>query len=177
MKISQNGWPVLEVDSKRLHKWIIPAKNGRTHFVERNGSAGFLLAYLALWFAEVIEPLKGKIWDEWGHAYRPIRGQNSGFSNHASGTAEDFNAIEHPLARTGTYKRKQYRQIHRFLRGRLKGSVRWGADYNGRKDEMHFEIVQSLGFCERRARFLMKYTWRGRRIIKANPSQKKIINS
>lgn len=177
MITSQNGYPVYQKGSPRLHKWIVPARNGETHFVEREGAAGFLIAYLALWFAEVIEPLKGKIWDEWGHAYRPVRGETTGFSNHASGTAADFNAIEHPLGQVSTYKPWQYKKIHAILRGRLRGCIRWGADYKGRKDEMHFEIVQSLAYCERRAKFLLKYTPRGRRIIRANPGQKKVIYS
>lgn len=178
MATAQNGWPVIfQRESPRLHKWIIPAKTGETYFVFRNGSAGFLLAFLALWFAERIEPLKGKIWDEWGWAVRPIRNQTSGYSNHAPGTAGDFNATEHPLGKVSTYKKWQYARIRRFLRRRLKGAIRWGADYNGRKDEMHFEIVQDLAYCEKLARWLMKYTVRGRRLIKANPTQKKVIMS
>jgi len=177
MATCQNGWPVLQPDSPYLHKWIIPAKNGQTHFINRRGSAGFLLAFLALWFSEVIEDLTGKVWDEWGYALRPIRGQTTGYSNHAGGTADDFNAAEHPLGRVSTYKQWQYDKIHRFLRRRLKGAIRWGADYNGRKDEMHFEIVQDLAYCEKLARWLMKWTRRGRRLIKANPSQKAVILS
>jgi hypothetical protein len=172
---AQNGWPVLESGSPKLHRWVIPARNGTIELTLRNGAAGFLLAFLALWFSEVIEQLKGKILDDWGYAYRPIRGQSTGFSNHAAGCAEDFNSLEHPLGKVGTYRPWQYDRIHRILRGRLKGTIRWGADYNARKDEMHFEIVQSLEFCQRRARWLMRYTLRGRRLIRANPTQKPLI--
>lgn len=174
---AQNGWPVLQTDSPKLYTWVIPAKNGLIKLRLRNGSAGFLLAFLALWFAEVIEALKGKVLDDWGYALRPVRGQTTGYSNHAAGCAVDCNSLEHPLGKVSTYKQWQYDRLHRFLRRRMKGAIRWGADYNGRKDEMHFEIVQSLPFCEKLARLLMRYTWRGRRLIKANPTQKTVIRS
>lgn len=177
MITSQNGWPALKSDSTQIHRWTIPAKNGVIYLNLRQGAAGFLLAFLALWFSETIEGLKGKVADDWGYAWRPIRGQTSGLSNHASATAEDFNSMQHPLGVVKSYEPWQYIKIHNFLHKRMKGAIRWGADYNGRKDEMHFEIVQSLAYCERLAKFLMTYTIRGRRLLKANPGQKLIILS
>lgn len=173
MATSQNGWPVLEAGSSKLHTWVIPAKTGQVRITLRNGSAGFVLAHFLLWFAETVQPLAGKVVDDWGFAVRPIRGQSSGYSNHASGTAADANAMEHPLGRVGTFLRTRVVAIHARLRF-YKGAIRWGGDYQGRKDEMHFEIVQSLPYCEKLARRLMK-TPRGRRILKANPDQRAVI--
>ena len=77
----------------------------------------------------------------WGYAYRKIRG-SAALSNHASGTAIDLNAPAHPLGEKGTFTAKQVTAIRRILTF-CDGVVRWGGDFHGRKDEMHFEIVQS----------------------------------
>lgn len=176
MATSQNGWPALSSDSNKLYTWNIPTRKGVVRVRMRNGSAGFLLAFLISWFASVIEPVLGKVLDDWGFAYRPIR-DASDLSNHASGTAADINSAKHVLGRRGTFAAWQVRRIHRFLLRRMKGCIRWGGDYQRRADEMHFEIVQTMELVEKRARFLMRYTLRGQRLIKANPTQKKVILS
>lgn len=174
MSTSQNGWPALDSDSSKLHKWVIPGAD--RHFVMRNGSAGFLLAHLILWFHERVHKLneQGSPWDEWAYAYRPVRGSSYSLSNHASGTAVDLNATRYPL---GTTNMLSWRKLR--IRGRLawyRGTIRWGGNYEGRKDEMHFEINKNLTRCEKRARRLMK-TSRGKRILQANPSQRAVILS
>lgn len=175
MNTSQNGWPLLANDSAELHTWVIPARNGEFKLRLRNGSAGFLLAHLLLWYSETIESLKGKTVDDWGYAYRPIRGTTTGWSNHASGTAADANATQHPLGLRGTFAPWQYLKI----RARLliyAGCIRWGGDYVNRADEMHFELNKPMADVERRARRLMDTT-RGRRILHANPGQREVILS
>lgn len=173
MANSQNGYPALQANSSKLHKWVIPGAD--RYFLLRNGSAGFLLAHLALWYHEKIQRLnlKGDPWDEWGYAYRAIRDAHD-LSNHASGTAEDLNSSRYPLGRH-VIKHWRKLRIHAHLR-LYKRAVRWGGDYNSRLDEMHFEINKPLPFVERVARRLMK-TRRGKRILEANPSQKKVILS
>lgn len=175
---------MLAADSPLLHTWTIPARTGVAKIRLRNGSAGYVLAHFLLWLAETIEPLAGKVLDDWGYAYRPIRGQSSGYSNHASGTAADANATRHVLGRTGTFaykvkiKGKSLTAAAR-IRSRLVfygGVIRWGGDYHGRKDEMHFEIVKPLAVTEKLARRLMK-TPRGKRLLAANPGQKAVILS
>jgi hypothetical protein len=99
-------------------------------------------------------------------------------SNHASATAMDLNALKHPLGkvRTGVFKRPTKQDaVHAKLRS-MHGVIRWGGDYHGRKDEMHWEIVQNITVCEREAKRLMK-TPRGRRVLAANPGQKAVIKS
>lgn len=172
MSTSQNGWPVLSSGSSLLHKWVVPG-TGR-HFVLRNGSAGFLLMHLVLWYHEKVQSISGGVWDEWGYAFRSIRGQSSGYSNHASGTAIDVNATQYPL---GLRRMLSWRALR--IRARLalyQGCIRWGGDYSGRKDEMHFEINRYLSTCERVAKRLMN-TKRGKRILEANPSQRAVILS
>lgn len=176
---SQNGYEGLQSGSAKLHKWLIPGTN--RYFVLRNGSAGFLLAHFILWFHQTIEPLnkKGEVWDEWAYAFRAVRNA-SDLSNHASGTAVDLNATKHPLGVSGTFGYRINGKLASVrIRLRLllyKGCIRWGGDYEGRKDEMHFEINRPLHICERVARRLMK-TKRGKRILEVNPEQRKVINS
>ncbi|MCW2758045.1 MAG: hypothetical protein JWO46_1791 [Nocardioidaceae bacterium] len=176
MTRSQNGWSVCkDAGSQYLHVWLIPARNGNFSLRIRRGPGGLLLAHLALWYAETVEKVAGKVLDDWGYAYRPIRGQSTGYSNHASGTAIDLNATKHPLAKVGTFGRGQIPS----LRGRLRwalygGAIRWGGDYHGRKDEMHFELVKPVKTVRPLARALAK-TPRGRRLLAVNPSQKEFL--
>lgn len=174
MSTSQNGWPALAADSPKLHTWKIPGA-GRIRL--RNGSAGFLLAHLALWFDQRIEDVDNPVLlDDWGYAFRPVRGYTTTLSNHASGTAMDLNATRHPLGKAGTFDRADRTLITRRVRRFFGHTIRWGGTYTGRKDEMHFEIIADLDDVERLARRLMD-TPRGRRILDANPGQRAVILS
>jgi hypothetical protein len=84
MSTSQNSWPALAADSPLLHTWVIPGSGDDTHLKMRNGSAGFLLAHLALCFDGKVEVLDEPVLDDWGYAYRPVRGYSSTLSNHAA---------------------------------------------------------------------------------------------
>lgn len=173
MATSQNGWPALARTSSKLYTWRIPTPKGETRLTMRQGSAGFLLAHMALWFSEQVEPTKGKILDDWGYAPRKVRGSLLAVSNHASGTAFDVNATRHVLGKRGTFTPEQTAKI----RARLKvyrGAIVWGGDFRRRADEMHFELGRDLAACERIARDLMD-TDRGRRILAANPTQRAVI--
>ena len=102
----------------------------------RKGDVATVLSYVANRFHSEVEPLK---WPgNWGYAERKIRGGSS-LSNHASGTAIDLNAPAHDLGARGTFSAKQVRALRR-IRNDCGGVIRWGGDYRGRKDEMHFEI-------------------------------------
>jgi D-alanyl-D-alanine carboxypeptidase len=176
MATSQNGWPALAGDSSKLYTWLVPAKNGHFKIRLRNGSAGFLLVHWLLWFSERVEDLTGGQLDDWGYAYRPIRGDETGLSNHSSGTAVDMNATRHPLGAVNTFKLWQRIRIRARLKAPFYGTLRWGGDYRNRKDEMHVEINAPLDRVEKRARRLMK-TDRGQRVLNANPSQRRVILS
>lgn len=127
---SQNGWSAV-TSSKGLadFPWI----TGRV----LPGPVLVVFTYLAERFNAEVEPIVRA--HSWGWAYRAIRGAVT-VSNHASATALDFNAPRHVLGRRGTFTPDQVAAIRRILRD-CGGVVRWGGDYSGRADEMHFEIV------------------------------------
>lgn len=137
---SQNGWSVITTGQTR--EWIIPDTGRRLR--TRPGPAGFVLAHLALWFHETIERIDIGTLDDWGYAYRPIRGTTTTWSNHASGTAIDLNAQSHPLGVRNTFTGDQATAIRERLAGRYDQVIRWGGDYTLRADEMHFEIAADL---------------------------------
>lgn len=78
----------------------------------------------------------------WGYEYRANVNNPSTLSCHSSGTAIDYNAPNHPNGARGTWSTAQQIAIRRWLI-ELGGVVRWGFDFTGTKDEMHFEIIGS----------------------------------
>ena len=133
MSTSQNGWSGIESGSdERLVR--IPKIIGRV----RGGDVAVILADLVDQFDAHVEDVDLGA-DDWGHAYRDVR-EGASLSNHASGTAIDLNATRHPLGKVGTFTPTQVAALRKIL-ARYGGVVRWGGDYSGRKDEMHFEIV------------------------------------
>lgn len=130
MAVSQNGYRAN--DRSLIASYKVPG--GKISM--RRGDVATVLSYVANRFHSEVEPLK---WPgNWGYAERKIRGGSS-LSNHASGTAIDLNAPAHYLGARGTFSAKQVRAIRRILND-CGGVIRWGGDYRGRKDEMHFEI-------------------------------------
>lgn len=155
MRYSQNGWTVYE-SSAGL--WPFQWVTGRV----RGGSVFTVLDYLAKRFNDEVEPIDRR--SSWGYANRAVRGSRS-TSNHASGTAVDFNAPAHPLGKRGTFTASQRAAIRRILND-LDGCVRWGGDYSGRADEMHFEINASESDVSRVAARIL-----GGAIEVSNPEQ------
>lgn len=133
---SQNGWPANDVTRTQSYK--VQGTNRALRLVK--GNAGLLLSLVAAWVHKNVEPIEpDKVADDWGYAERNIRGSSTTLSNHASGTALDYNATQHPLGVAGTWSASQREAINGML-GKLAGTVRWGDNYSGRKDGMHFEI-------------------------------------
>jgi hypothetical protein len=148
---SQNGYPAN--DPSLVAKQPVPGT--KVDVTVKRGDAGYLLLHLASWFdlhVEDIDNARGAL-DDWGYAERPIRGSATEISNHASGTAIDLNATKHPLGKRGTFTRAQTKAIRAQLK-EYDGCIRWGGDYSGRADEMHFEIVRPLAACSTVARKL-----------------------
>lgn len=141
---SQNGMKVLPSDSKGLHTWTIPLKGGTLKIKLRAGYRGFILACLIIWWDRHIEPVHQKQLDDWGHAVRPIRGQRSGYSNHASGTAEDINATKHPrgVPAKRTFSVKQL-TLMKAMQKRSKGAIEFGAFWTKIPDGMHIELTDA----------------------------------
>jgi hypothetical protein len=140
MPRSQNGYVANDITLTEVR--VIPGTSRSIRL--RKGSCGWMLRDFAAWFDKNIESIDndGEL-DDWGYAERPIRGGEE-LSNHASGTAMDLNAPEHPLGVRGTFTPAQTEKIRARLR-LYQGCIRWGGDYVNRADEMHFEIVQPQG--------------------------------
>jgi len=178
MATSSNGWLVLDGDTTgkppRLRNWVLPGVDRKLK--ARDGSAGFLLAHIALWFDEEIERLDVGTYDDRGWAARNVRG-SSFISNHASGTAIDLNATQHPMgvATSKTFSKAEIDEIHKRLK-LYEGCIRWGGDYKNRPDGMHFELNKGMAAVEKRARELSTTT-RGKKILDKNPGAKDLIFS
>lgn len=131
MARSQNGYSANDVNLTTS----ISVPGGKIRV--RKGSVAIIMQYIAEQFHSNVEALK---WPgNWGYAERPIRGSSTTLSNHSSGTAIDLNAPRHPLGKRGTFSSTQVKEIRKILKA-CEGVIRWGGDYNSRKDEMHFEI-------------------------------------
>lgn len=132
---SQNGWPA---SSSPGTIGVRPFVVGGASFPGgvKSGDVATVLRYVAEQFHVRVEPLHAG-WC-WGYANRSIRGSGT-TSNHASATAIDCNAPDHPLGKRGTFSAAQVKEIRAIL-AEVDGVVRWGGDYGGRADEMHFEI-------------------------------------
>lgn len=144
MLTSQNGFSAN--DRSVIASFTIPRTQQKISL--RKGDTSVILLDVLGWIHLNIEPLDVGIFDDWGYAERLIRGSSTELSNHASGTAADANATQHPLGVTGTWTATEKQLIH----GRLalyEGCVRWGEDYDGRLDGMHFEIDRGAADCKR----------------------------
>lgn len=139
MTTSQNGWQASEDKSAiGIENPKVPGTDVDFPQGIRKGDVTTILMYVASQFHAHVEPLVDG--ECWGYFYKFIEGSTT-ISNHASGTAIDLNAPKHPMGASGTFNATQVGQIRKILTF-LEGAVRWGGDYSGRKDEMHFEINQ-----------------------------------
>lgn len=135
MRTSQNGWPASkDPDDIGIVSKRVPGTNLKLRIAD--AVAPLLMSFARDFHADVERINDGQL-DDWGYAFRDIRGATT-LSNHASGTAIDLNATQHPLGAENTFTEEQARTIRRLCR---KYGLRWGGDYRNRKDEMHFEIA------------------------------------
>jgi hypothetical protein len=133
--VSQNGYSAN--DRSVIASYTVPGTTRKLAL--RKGDVSVVLLDFAAWFDANIERIDTGPLDDWAYAERNIRGSSTTLSNHASGTAMDLNATAHQLGRYNTFNKAQIALIERKLK-EYKGVIRWGHDYSGRKDEMHFEI-------------------------------------
>jgi hypothetical protein len=137
MPVSQNGWKAGDEALMKSH--TIPGTDIALRVYD--GHVATIMMYVAgeINKIEKLNPKKTQ-WC-WGYAYRPIRGQSVGLSNHASGTAIDLNAPNHPRGKRGTWGVVKKARIRKVLKP-LKAVIRWGEDYvSAPCDGMHFEII------------------------------------
>jgi hypothetical protein len=133
---SQNGWKASKIRTEiGIESFPVPGTKLKLACAK---AVAPLLVGFAAEFHELIEPIDEGTLDDWGYAYRDIRGSTKTLSNHSSGTAIDLNATQHPLGKVGTFPIEKVPMIRALAK---KYGLIWGGDYRNRKDEMHFEIA------------------------------------
>jgi hypothetical protein len=134
--ISQNGWKASKVRAEiGIESFPVPGTKLKLACAK---AVAPLLVGFAAEFHKLIEPIDEGTLDDWGYAYRDVRGSTNNLSNHSSGTAIDLNATQHPLGKVGTFPIEKVPMIRALAK---KYGLIWGGDYRNRKDEMHFEIA------------------------------------
>lgn len=132
---SYNGYPASKnPDEIRITSYLVKGTSRKLRCAE---SVGPLLAAFAAEFHVLIEEIDEGVFDEWGYAFRMVRGSTDRLSCHSSGTALDLNATKHPLGQVGTFPAAKVPMIRALAK---KYGLKWGGDYKGRADEMHFEV-------------------------------------
>ena len=138
MEKSQNGWKASK-DPAEIHIKSVPIE-GTDIKIRCQATAGRILAAFAAEFHAQVEPIDKGGLDDWGYAYRNVRGQTDDLSNHSSGTAIDLNASKHPLGKENTFTPEQRKTLDMLCK---KYHLRGGYTYRTRKDDMHFEIMDN----------------------------------
>lgn len=128
---SYNGWPA-SPDKAAIGVVSHPVVPGGA----KAGDVTTVLGYVARQFHARVEALIDG-WS-WGYTYKTNANNPSQLSCHASGTALDLNAPNHPNGSGGTFTAAQVTTIYTIL-AEVEGAVSWLQGY----DEMHFEICVS----------------------------------
>lgn len=136
MPTTDNGWPASP--SLPIRPFVI-AGVAFVPGLADNDDVHTVLGYVLTQFHERVEPLHAG-WC-WGFAYRANVNSPNSLSRHSGGIAVDANAPAHPngVPTAHTFSAKQIDEVHQIL-DEVAGAVRWGGDYNGNPDAMHFEI-------------------------------------
>ena len=134
MATSYNGWPASPDQSaigvvKFGDAAGFPFPGG-----VKSGDVWTVLGYVMTQLHERVEPCVSG-WC-WGYSYKQNVNNPSQLSCHASGTACDWNAPDHPNGSSGTFTQAQLGTIYAIL-DEVQGAVDWLEGY----DEMHFEIA------------------------------------
>lgn len=149
MPNSQNGLSVLDTAPPAV---AVPLIDYEVKFRFRPGDVAVILLECARRWHTEVEPLDlpGEK-DEWGWAKRNVRGSDTVISNHASGSAGDFNATRHPrgvptAARLTAAQISRCHAIRASMHDQTFGGpvVRWGGDYQNTPDAMHWEIADDV---------------------------------
>jgi len=128
MATSYNGWPA-SPDKAEIGVVASDVFPGGA----KAGDVTIVLGYVARQLDARVEPCVDG-WN-WGYTYKANVNNPSQLSCHASGTAIDWNAPDHPNGSSGTFTQAQRGTIYQIL-DEVQGAVSWLEGY----DEMHFEI-------------------------------------
>jgi hypothetical protein len=132
---SYNGYPASK-DPAEIKIKSYPVK-GTDRKLKCAESVGPLLAAFAAEFHTLIEPIDEGTYDDWGYAFRMVRGSTDRLSCHSSGSAVDLNATKHPLGKAGTFPAEKIPMLRALAK---KYGLKWGGDFKSRPDDMHFEV-------------------------------------
>jgi hypothetical protein len=135
---SYNGWPA-SPDPHAIG--VVPFTAAGVSFPPgvKGGDVAYLFHDFLTQYDARVERLKSPgAADEWGYSYRRNRNANN-LSCHASGTAVDVNAQRHPNGQAHTLTAAQVKALRAIL-AVYEGVIKWGGDFAGTKDEMHYEI-------------------------------------
>lgn len=128
MSTSRNGFTVIKPNSGGL--WSLPWVTGSV----MAGAVWVVFNWLGAQYNRRVEPIRRAA--SWGYAYRVVRGGSS-WSNHASGTAVDFNADAHPFrtAASASFTSGQIATCDRIV-AESGDVLKWLSGH----DPMHWEI-------------------------------------
>jgi hypothetical protein len=180
---TESGWPVLEPGNPLIRTIHVPTeKTTHIDLPLRWGTPSILLPHLVMTLDDRVEDVD-RVRDDWGYAYRAVRGYSTAWSDHAGAVAVDFNATEHPLGKVGTFDAEQRARIEHIINLPIyrapngRSVFYWGGDYHNRKDEMHFGLALTLEEgAEHVARSLLDGK-RGALICAANPGLRAYVLS
>ena len=141
MPTTDNGWPASP--TLRIRPLVV-AGEPFTPGVLDDDAVYTVLRYVAEQLHARVEPIVRSDWhqaDDWGFYYKPNANNPSQLSRHSGGIAFDYNATRHPngVPTSRTFTPAQIAEVHKIL-DEVENVVRWGGDYNGTPDAMHFEI-------------------------------------
>jgi hypothetical protein len=123
------GWPHCQTD--RLSTVVV---GGGVRLAVRREIAPIVAALCAETVSRGYRLRSGQCW---GFACRSIRGRNVA-SNHSWGLAVDLNSLANPMGSRLVTDMPSWLPALWRAHG-----FRWGGDYSGRKDAMHFEYVRT----------------------------------
>ena len=131
---SYNGWPASKDQAEiGIKSYPVPGTAIKLRCAERVAP---LLIGFAAEFHNLIEPLDVGSLDDWGYAFRDVRGVPGKLSNHSSGTAIDLNASRHSLKSINTFESAKVPMLKALCK---KYALTWGGEWT-RPDPMHYEI-------------------------------------
>lgn len=136
-RVTRNGFTTIDPGEK--HRLVTFKVAGRSVTCRREAAA---LMRKLVELLHQVEPITETGWDG-SYASRPVRGTTDVPSEHAAGTAYDHNASQHPRGAGDTvgWSPVQVRWIRWWLENTAAGRCfKWGADFGGTEDAMHFEI-------------------------------------
>jgi molybdopterin converting factor small subunit len=140
---SQNGWKAYP----GTDTFVRFSAGGRGWWAA-NSDVATVLGHYVNWYDRVIERvvLPRETYDDWSHAFRPVREQTTGYSNHGSATAVDINATRHPRGVKGTFTPAQRELMRKKIASPElcddagRPVLRLGEFYSSTVDGMHVEV-------------------------------------